>query len=79
MHAVDVPATRDAKTGGLSIADRVVGDRPARAAAMKDRQWVELLDAHAHVRTPASFEFDDRGAHVLEGVPGEWHVLAVRG
>jgi len=25
------------------------------------------------------FEFDDRGSHELKGVPGEWHVLAVRG
>jgi class 3 adenylate cyclase len=25
------------------------------------------------------FEFEDRGRHALKGVPGKWHVLAVRG
>ena len=25
----------------------------------------------------SGLSFEDRGAHVLKGVPGEWHVLAV--
>lgn len=25
----------------------------------------------------SGLEFDDRGAHELKGVPGEWHLLAV--
>jgi hypothetical protein len=25
----------------------------------------------------SGIEFDDRGAHALRGVPGEWHVFAV--
>jgi hypothetical protein len=27
----------------------------------------------------AGIEFADRGAHVLKGVPGEWHLFAVAG
>ena len=27
----------------------------------------------------SGFEFEDRGRHVLKGVPGDWTVLAVRG
>jgi len=34
--------------------------------------------AHQVILDPRrSLEFEDRGAHTLKGVPGEWHLFAV--
>jgi class 3 adenylate cyclase len=49
----------------------------ARVAALADTGEVLVTSTVRDLVIGAGFEFDDRGSHVLKGVPGEWNVLAV--
>jgi class 3 adenylate cyclase len=61
------------KTGGIAVA---IGSRVAAlagAAEILATQTVKDLTAGSGIR------FDDRGAHVLKGVPEAWRLYAVEG
>jgi hypothetical protein len=84
------PETRDAKNGDVNIAYEVAGedpldlvldtagdgflatfDGPARAIACV----ITVKDLVAG----SGLELEDRGAHELKGLPGEWRLYAVAG
>ena len=64
----------------------LVGDRlrglavhiGARVAALAGPSEVLVSTTVKDLVAGSGFEFDDRGAHSLKGVPGEWRVFAVR-
>jgi class 3 adenylate cyclase len=51
----------------------------ARVAALGGPGEVLVTSTVRDLVIGSGFEFDDRGRHALKGVPGKWHVLAVRG
>jgi len=51
----------------------------ARVAALAGPGEVLVTSTVRDLVTGSGIEFDDRGHHELKGVPGKWHVLAVRG
>ncbi len=51
----------------------------ARVAALGGPGEVLVTSTVRDLVIGEEFEFDDRGRHALKGVPGRWHVLAVRG
>ena len=57
--------------GGIARAHRCAGERAGRA---ERRAGVEHL---RDLVIGSGLEFEDRGAHALKGVPGEWHLFAV--
>jgi class 3 adenylate cyclase len=50
----------------------------ARVAALAGRGEVLVTSTVRDLVAGSGIEFADRGRHQLKGVPGEWHVLAVR-
>lgn len=53
---------------GVTIAARVLGEADG-GEVLTTRAVVDLWAG-------AAFEFEDRGAHTLKGVPGEWTLVA---
>jgi class 3 adenylate cyclase len=51
----------------------------ARVAAIAQPGEVLVTSTVRDLVNGSGIEFTDRGPHALKGVPGEWHVLAVRG
>jgi len=56
---------------GVHIAARVLD------SALPGEVWVSA--AVPMLVAGSGFEFDDRGEHVLKGVPGPWRLFSVRG
>ena len=50
----------------------------ARVAAEADAGEVLVSSTVKDLVAGSGIEFDDRGAHTLKGVPGEWRLFAVR-
>ena len=50
----------------------------ARIAAMADAGDVFVSSTVKDLVAGSGIEFDDRGAHELKGVPGEWRVFSVK-
>jgi len=50
----------------------------ARVAALAGPSEVLVSTTVKDLVAGSGFEFDDRGAHSLKGVPGEWRLFAVR-
>ena len=51
----------------------------ARVASLAGPGEVLVTSTVRDLVNGSDIDFDDRGCHALKGVPGEWHVLAVRG
>ena len=49
----------------------------ARIAALAQPGEVLVSQTVKDLVAGSGLRFDDRGAHALKGVPGEWHVYAV--
>ena len=56
---------------GIAVNDRRAGGRGAGAGEVLVSGTVKDLVAGSGI------EFEDRGAHELKGVPGEWRLFAV--
>ena len=50
----------------------------ARVSALAGPNQVLVSSTLRDLAIGSGLEFDDRGAHQLRGVPGEWHLFAVR-
>ena len=50
----------------------------ARVAAMAGPREVLVSSTVKDLVAGSGITFEDRGAHVLKGVPGEWRLFAVR-
>jgi class 3 adenylate cyclase len=50
----------------------------ARISALAEKGEVLVSSTVKDLVAGSGIEFDDRGAHVLKGVPGEWRVFSVR-
>jgi class 3 adenylate cyclase len=50
----------------------------ARVAALAGADEVFVTSTVRDLVAGSGLEFDDRGRHVLKGVPGDWQVLAAR-
>jgi class 3 adenylate cyclase len=50
----------------------------ARVAAEAGPEEVLVSSTVRDLVAGSGFDFDDRGAYVLKGVPGEWRLFAVR-
>jgi class 3 adenylate cyclase len=61
----------DAKVAGIAVS---IG---ARVAAMAGPGEVLVSQTVKDLVAGSGLDFDDRGAHVLKGVPGEWKLYAV--
>jgi len=65
------PTTRYARTGSVNIGSRVAGlAGPGEVLASSTVK--DLVSGSGIV-------FEDRGAHSLKGIPGEWRVFKVAG
>jgi class 3 adenylate cyclase len=64
------PETRYARSGDLNIAYQVV--REAKPGEIMVSSTVKDLVAGSGI------QFEDRGVRPLKGVPGEWHLFAVK-
>ena len=62
----------DRKIGGLAVN---IGSRVASSAEAGE---VVVSSTVKDLVAGSGIEFDDRGAHELKGVPGEWRLYAVR-
>jgi class 3 adenylate cyclase len=51
----------------------------ARVSAMAAAREILVSSTVKDLVTGSGIDFDDRGSHELKGVPGEWHVFAVKG
>jgi class 3 adenylate cyclase len=49
----------------------------ARVSALAGPNDVLMSSTLRDLVIGSGLEFDDRGAHQLKGVPGEWHLFAV--
>ena len=49
----------------------------ARVGALADAGEVLVSSTVRELVVGSGLEFDDRGAHALKGVPGEWRLFAV--
>jgi len=49
----------------------------ARVSALAQANEVLVSSTLRDLVIGSGLEFDDRGAHTLKGVPGEWHLFAV--
>ena len=72
LHTGEVECGRDGVSGlAVHIGARVAGHAGADEVLVS-RTVKDLV-------TGASIGFQDRGAHVLKGIPGEWHLFAAHG
>ena len=67
-HEVEV---RGDDIGGIAVH---IG---ARVSALAGPNEVLVSSTLRDLVIGSGLEFEDRGAHTLKGVPGEWHLLAV--
>jgi len=51
----------------------------ARVGAIADAGEVLVSSTVKALAVGSGIEFEDRGLHSLEGVPGDWHLFAVAG
>jgi class 3 adenylate cyclase len=63
----------DGKFGGIAV------HTGARVAAKADSGEVLVSQTVKDLVAGSGIEFDDRGAHELKGVPGEWRLYSVAG
>ena len=61
-----LPETRYARAGGTHIAYQVLGDEVLVSSTVKD------------LVAGSGIAFDDRGSHILKGIPDAWRVYAVQ-
>ena len=61
------------KLGGIAVH---IG---ARVAGEAERGEVVVSSTVKDLVAGSGIEFEDRGVRRLKGVPGDWHVFAVRG
>ncbi len=70
-------------TGEIELAGSDVGGIAvhieARVAALAGAGEVLVSSTVKDLVAGSGIEFEDRGTHVLKGVPGEWRVFAVTG
>jgi hypothetical protein len=81
------PQTRYARSGDVHIAYQVLGDGPVdlvyvpdiggRVSAMAGPGEVLVSSTVKDLVVGSGLEFQDRGAHVLKGVPDEWRIFKV--
>jgi class 3 adenylate cyclase len=64
---------RDGQIAGIAV------HLAARVAAAAGASEVLVSSTVRDLVAGSAIEFADRGMHVLKGVPGEWHLFAVRG
>jgi pimeloyl-ACP methyl ester carboxylesterase len=72
VHTGEVQ-TFDGKVGGLGV---VIG---ARLGALAGPSEVLVSSTVKDLTAGSGLAFEDRGTHVLKGVPDEWHLYAVAG
>ena len=63
---MQTPDVSYARSGEVAIAYQTFGSGPVDVVFAKD------------LVAGSGLEFDDRGVHELQGVPGEWRLYAVR-
>ncbi len=73
---MELPETRYARSGDVSIAYQVLGDGPCVAA---NAQASEVLVSSTvkNLVAGSGIQFAERGTAELKGVPGEWRLYAV--
>ncbi|MGQ0548737.1 MAG: adenylate/guanylate cyclase domain-containing protein, partial [Armatimonadota bacterium] len=72
LHTGEVELLDD-KVGGIAVH---IG---ARVAAQAGASEVLVSSTVKDLVAGSGIEFEDRGAHVLKGVPGEWRLFRVAG
>src|SRR4030095_4562463 len=68
--------TGECEVRGDDIGGGVAGNR-ARVSALAGPNDVLVSSTLRDLVIGSGLEFEDRGAHALKGVPGEWHLFAV--
>ena len=81
-YAASVPAPRRYRhTGECEVRGDDIGGIAvhigARVSALAGPNDVLVSSTLRDLVIGSGLEFDDRGAHELKGVPGEWHLFAV--
>jgi class 3 adenylate cyclase/pimeloyl-ACP methyl ester carboxylesterase len=83
MREIDVAIRAGIHTGECEIADdKVAGiavNIGARVAAIAEANEVLVSQTVRDLVAGSGITFDDRGAHELRGIPGEWRLYAVNG
>ena len=81
MRELDVPIRAGIHTGECEIADsKVAGiavNIGARVASIAEANEVLVSQTVRDLVAGSGITFDDRGAHALKGIPGEWRLYAV--
>lgn len=83
LRELDVPIRAGVHTGECEIADgKVTGiavNIGARVAALAEGDEVLVSQTVRDLVAGSGITFEDRGAHELKGIPGEWRLYAVTG
>ena len=83
MREIDVPIRAGIHTGECEITDgKVAGiavNIGARVASFAEQNDVLVSQTVHDLVVGSGITFDDRGAHELRGIPGEWRLFAVTG
>jgi class 3 adenylate cyclase len=81
VRALGIDVRAGLHTGELELLDRDVGGIGvhigARVSALAGRGEVLVSSTVKDLVVGSGIAFEDRGAHALKGVPGEWHLFAV--
>ena len=81
MRELDVPIRAGIHTGECEIADSKVAGIAvsigARVASIAEANEVLVSQTVRDLVAGSGITFDDRGAHALKGIPGEWRLYAV--
>jgi len=83
LRSHDIEIRAGLHTGEIELRGEDVGGIAvhigARVAAMADTGELLVSGAVPPLMAGSGIEFDDRGAHTLKGVPGEWRLYSVKG
>jgi class 3 adenylate cyclase len=81
VQALGIEVRAGLHTGEVEIRDDDIGGIAvhigARVSALAGSNDVLVSSTLKDLVIGSGLEFDDRGAHELKGVPGEWHLFAV--
>ena len=71
LHTGECELTRDGKVGGIAV------HTGARVLGLAQPEEVLVSSTVKDLVAGSGIEFEDRGAHELKGVPGEWRLYSV--
>ena len=77
VQALGIEVRAGLHTGECEVRGDNIGGIGARVSALAGPNDVLVSSTLRDLVIGSGLEFDERGAHHLKGVPGDWHLFAV--